>query len=179
MTRVRRLILIGALVGTAVPGQAQTSAPSSSVIGTWLLESIVDTLPDGSIDRWMGSHPTGAIVYSPSGYMSVQFMRDPRPQLAPGTTLDADAAPGHLFDSLPPESVREVLNGYYAYFGRYQVTAAGDSVTHFVETSLRPHEVGIIYRRAIRIDGDRLFISLHTEDGGIRRHRVLTWTRVP
>jgi hypothetical protein len=179
MSRVRLLVLIGALIGTPVPVQAQTSTPSSPVIGTWLLESIVDTLPDGSVDRWMGPHPTGAIVYSPSGYMGVQFMRDPRPGFAPGITTDADAAPGHLFDSLPPESMREVLNGYYAYFGRYQVTAAGDSVTHFVEASLRPHEVGITYRRAIRIDGDRLFISLHTEDGGFRRHRVLTWTRVP
>lgn len=72
-----------------------------------------------------------------------------------------------------------MLEGYYAYFGRYQVSAAGDSVTHFVETSLRPTEVGITYRRVIRIAGDRLFISLHAIEDGIARHRVLTWGRAP
>jgi hypothetical protein len=71
------------------------------------------------------------------------------------------------------------VSGYYAYFGRYQVSVAGDSITHVVETSLRPNEVGVTYRRAIRLERDRLFISLRAEVEGIPRHRVLTWRRAP
>jgi hypothetical protein len=55
-----------------------------------------------------------------------------------------------------------VVRGYYAYFGRYQVPVAGDSITHLVETSLRPNEVGVTYHRAIRLARDRLFIILST-----------------
>lgn len=173
--------LVTALTAIASPALAQQKPAQSQVIGTWLLESIVDTLADGSVTYWMGPRPTGAIMYTPSGYMSVQFMRDPRPQL-PAGPASADAARiagAQPFRSLPPESMRTLLEGYYAYFGRYQVSPAGDSVFHFVESSLRPHEVGTTYRRAIRIQGERLFISLHPVEDGVRLHRILTWRRAP
>jgi hypothetical protein len=118
--------------------------------------------------------------YSASGYMSVQFMRDPRPVLPARAGAGADAARlagARPFEALTAEPLRDVLEGYYAYFGRYQVNVTGDSVAHFVETSLRPNEVGATYRRAIRIQGNRLFISLHAEENGVPRHRVLTWRR--
>ena len=83
------------------------------------------------------------------------------------------------FAALPADQLRDVLEGYYAYFGRYQVSAAGDSITHFVETSLRPTEVGVTYRRAIQLVGNRLLISLHATEDGVPRHRVLTWQRAP
>ena len=83
------------------------------------------------------------------------------------------------FERLEAAELREVVRGYYAYFGRYQVSVAGDSITHVVETSLRPTEVGVTYRRAIRLARDRLFISLRAEVHGVPRHRVLTWRRAP
>jgi len=46
-----------------------------------------------------------------------------------------------------------------------------------VTTSLRPDEVGITYKREIRVEGDRLFISLNAEVDGVPRRRVLTWRR--
>jgi hypothetical protein len=114
--------------------------------------------------------------------MSVQFMRDPRPVLPGGAASGADAARlagTDPFGALGAAELRDVVGGYYAYFGRYQVTVAGDSIAHFVDTSLRPNEVGVTYRRAIRIEGGRLFISLHAEVHGVPRHRVLTWRRAP
>jgi len=164
------------------PGRAQNSTPRSDVVGTWRLETIVDSLPGGGVSYWMGRRPTGIIMYAPSGYMSVEFMRDPRPGFQPREDSLTDAgrlAGAQPFQSLPADELRELLEGYYAYFGRYEVSAAGDSVVHFVEASLRPGEVGTTYRRAIRIDGDRLFISLDAIEDGAPRHRVLTWRRVP
>ena len=184
MNRVRSMWLATILAALATPLHAENrdSPGPTPIVGTWLLESIVDTLTDGSIAHWMGLRPTGAIVYSASGHMSVQFMRDPRPVLptADGTVSDtARLAGADPFKALEASELRDVLGGYYAYFGRYQVSPDGESITHFVETSLRPNEVGVVYRRAIRIEGDRLFISLAAELDGVPRQRVLTWRRAP
>ena len=168
------------IILTEVKAQrAQT--PTSNVVGTWLLESIVDSLQDGSIAHWMGQRPTGVIMYAASGHMSVQFMRDPRPRL-PGSAESGDAARlagARPFASLPPDQLRDLLEGYYAYFGTYRVNTVGDSVAHVVTSSLRPTEVGVTYRRAIRISGDRLYISLNATEDGAPRRRVLTWRRAP
>lgn len=182
MAYLRLLFVASAIAAAATPVQGQSSRVQSPVVGTWLLESIVDTLSNGSLSYWMGRRPTGAIVYSASGHVSVQFMRDPRPVLPARAASGVDAARlagADPFGALGADPLRDVLDGYYAYFGRYQVIAAGDSVAHFVETSLRPDEVGVTYRRAIRIEGGQLFISLHAEVNGVPRHRVLTWTRAP
>jgi hypothetical protein len=181
MARTRLLFIASAIAAAAMPLHGQ-APPQPAIIGTWLLESIVDTLPNGSVSYWMGEHPTGAIVYSESGHMSVQFMRDPRPLLPPRAAPGADAASlagADPFSELGAEPLRDLLRGYYAYFGRYQVSAAGDSISHFVETSLRPSEVGVTYRRAIQIEGTRLFITLAANVSGVPRHRVLTWRRAP
>jgi hypothetical protein len=178
-----RLVWLASVIASvATPVQAQGTAGAAPIVGTWLLESIVDTLANGSLGYWMGPRPTGAIIYSASEHMSVQFMRDPRPILPRAAASGAEAtrlAGADPFGARGAAEVREVVGGYYAYFGRYQVTLAGDSITHFVDTSLRPDEVGVAYHRAIRIDGNRLFISLHAEVDGVPRHRVLTWRRAP
>ena len=164
----------------SLQSHGQSAPPPAAIVGTWLLESIVDTLEDGSRSYWMGPQPTGAIIYSASGHMSVQFMRDPRPILPGAPISGADAAKlagTDPFGSLEAADLRDVVRGYYAYFGRYEVSSAGNAITHFVETSLRPNEVGVAYKRSIRIEGDQLFISLPAEVDGVPRQRVLTWRR--
>ncbi len=114
--------------------------------------------------------------------MSVQFMRDPRPVPPAETVPGADRtklAGADPFAELDAATLRDLLRGYYAYFGRYEVAPGGDAITHSVETSMRPGEVGITYKREIRIEGDRLFISLNAEVDGVPRRRVLSWRRAP
>jgi hypothetical protein len=180
---MRYLCLVGLVAALGPRGMlGQAPRQAAPLIGTWLLESIVDTLASDSVGYWMGPQPTGAIIYTASGHVSVQFMRDPRPLTADSAAAGADLtrlAGSDPFERLEADELREVLTGYYAYFGRYQVSAAGDSITHFVETSLRPTEVSVTYRRAIRVARDRLFISLRAEVNGVPRHRVLTWRRTP
>jgi len=173
-------IVATALLLASPVALAQQSGPTPAIVGTWLLESIVDMLEDGTLTHWMGERPTGAIIYSASGHMSVQFMRDPRPLPPAAAVQGADRtklAGADPFAELDAASLRDLLRGYYAYFGRYEVAPGGDVITHFVETSLRPGEVGIEYRREVRIEGDRLFISLNAEVDGVPRRRMLTWRR--
>jgi hypothetical protein len=180
MRHFRLLWLVSTLGSVVRPVQAQGTPVPPAIVGTWLLESIADTLASGSVAYWMGPHPTGAIIYTASGHVSVQFMRDPRPVLPGGAAGELNAtrlAGADPFQSLGVAELRDVVRGYYAYFGRYQVSAAGDSITHIVDGSLRPNEVGVTYRRAIRIDRNRLFISLRAEVAGVPRHRILRWRR--
>jgi hypothetical protein len=173
-------IVAMAVLLAAPPALGQQAGPPAAIVGTWLLESIVDVLEDGTLSHWMGERPTGAIIYSASGHMSVQFMRDPRPlppdSAVPGSDR-AKLAGADPFAELDAATLRDLLRGYYAYFGRYEVAPGGNAITHFVKTSLRPEEVGIEYQREIRIEGDRLFISLNAEVDGVPRRRVLTWRR--
>jgi hypothetical protein len=177
--RLSSIVAVAVLLAPALT-LGQQAGPPPAIVGTWLLESIVDALEDGSLAHWMGEQPTGAIIYSASGHMSVQFMRDPRPLPAAAAIQGADRvklAGADPFATLDADSLRDLLRGYYAYFGRYEVSPGGDSITHFVAASLRPDEVGVEYRREIRIEGDRLFISLNAEADGVPRRRVLTWRR--
>ena len=180
LSRCLSSIVAATILLASPPAWSQQGSPPPAVVGTWLLESIVDVLEDGTLTHWMGERPTGAIIYSASGHMSVQFMRDPRPlppDVAAQGTDRVKLAGADPFAALDADALRDLLRGYYAYFGRYEVAPAGDSITHFVESSLRPDEVGVEYRREIRIEGDRLFISLNAEVDGVPRRRVLTWHR--
>src|SRR6266487_1565818 len=163
--------MIGVLAVFSAPRcVAQTPTPrAAAIVGTWRLESIVDTLPDGSLYSWLGARPTGEIRYDAVGQMAVQFMRDPRPSVATGTARRATA-----------QELRALYDGYYAYFGRYKLSARGDSVAHFIRASLHPGEVGVVYRRAVRVEGDRLFITFQFIDDsdGLLHRRFLTFARM-
>jgi hypothetical protein len=167
---MRACIVVAAVLTTACapPSGAQATAPSA-LIGTWKLHSLVDTLPDGSVYRWLGFDPIGEIRYDATGHMAVQFMRDPRPTMAGGEVGNATT----------PE-LRAIVDGYYAYLGRYELNARGDTVAHFVEASLRPEEVGIVYKRAVRLNADELQISLEfiSAADSLRHRRFLTFRRV-
>jgi len=175
-----RLACLVAVAAVATPLRAQGQRAEPAIVGTWLLESLVDSLANGTLAYWMGPRPSGPIIYSASGPISVQFLPSPRPPLPrPRAARNPPPPPpgNDPFAGLDAAELRDVATGYYAYFGRYEVSAAGDSITHYVSTSLRPTEVGVTYRRAIRMAEGRLFITLHTTVDGVPRHRVLTWRR--
>ena len=72
---------LGTIVACAlVVGYSSVAAAQSPVVGVWELQSIVDTASTGKVPQWMGVHPTGLIVYTATGHVTVQIMRDPRPR---------------------------------------------------------------------------------------------------
>jgi hypothetical protein len=159
---LRRLLTFAVVCAAGVP--TAPAAQQLPIVGTWLLQSIVDTLPDHSVSYWMGRRPTGAIIYDATGHVAVEYVRDPSPRVA---------AP----QPATPAELRDAYDGYYAYFGRYQVNARGDSVTHHVQISHRPNEAGAVYRRQVQVVGDRLVISFDVNVDGVQHRRVLTWRR--
>lgn len=138
---------------------------AKAIHGGWRLLSIEDQRASGEIVYWMGAKPCGLIIYDPSGYMSVQFMRDPRPIF---TTKYSQAT---------PEEVRKVYQGYLAYFGTYEVNIEKRVITHHLHGSLRPDEVGIDYERHFSIEDDRLILTMAVPGKDPGRIRTLTWSR--
>jgi len=122
-----------------------------AIVGAWKLASIERVRQTGEVERpddWMGRSPTGVVIYDAAGYMSVQFMRDPRPTFKTGAWFTATL-----------EEKKDAFEGYYAYFGTYEVNEKEGSVLHRVQGSLRPEEVGVSYKRSFMLSGNRLILT--------------------
>jgi catechol 1,2-dioxygenase len=145
-----------------------SSTAARRFVGVWRLEAIRDRLPDGRVQDHpdFGPEPDGFLVYTDSGYVSVQFMRRGR------TAWRDEAAPT---DADRAEAAR----GYGAYAGRFDVDAEAGVVRHHVETALIPNRVGVTLERAFVFDGDRLTLSPRRfTRGGVEVARSLVWRRV-
>jgi hypothetical protein len=137
-------------------------------VGVWSLEAIRDHVPDGRAEDHpdFGPDPSGLIVYTESGHVSVQFMRRGRSawksEDAPTDTERAEAA-----------------RGYGAYAGRYEVDEAAGVVRHHVETALIPNRVGVTLTRSFSFEGDRLTLSPPSlVRHGVEIERTLVWKRL-
>jgi hypothetical protein len=133
------------------------------LLGTWRLKSIEGILPKRALFS-MGHKPRGLLIYEPTGYMAAQILRDPGPSFPAG------------YEDATPEEIKNAFEGYYAYFGRYEVDVAKETVTHHLESSLRPAEIGKDYVRAFRFDSDRLVLTPVRE--GTKLKVRLIWQRV-
>lgn len=96
--------------------------------GAWRLVRIESVGPKGELyDPWFGGGALGQIIYDRSGQMAAQLLRNP-PAKNGSDSKDA-------------------YDGYYAYFGTFEVDEATGIVTHHIVSSLRPEERGIVYKR--------------------------------
>ena len=145
----RALRLFGLLLLMAVNVDAQTGA-ASRIVGTWQLVTRTVTRADGSkiVDPVLGEKPIGRLVYDATGAMSLQMMRTGR-KAAISTPADAN---------------QRVTLGYDSYFGRYTVDEKAGTVTHHVEASLFPEDVGDDWVRPFTLEGDTLTLRLTGED---------------
>lgn len=165
--KILALILVWLLIAafSSAQNRERNEGISRAVIGTWKLVSIETTRPNGEIIRDWGANPTGLIIYDATGHMAVQFMRDPRPTAAS--------------NNLTPEEKGAAYEGYYAYFGTYEFNEKEGTVIHHIQSSLRPDEVGIDYKRFYKLSGDRLTLTTPpTQSRGELVVRLLIWERV-
>jgi hypothetical protein len=136
---------------------------SDVLLGHWDLVSYETVGADGTVRRPYGE-AIGRISYDEHGYMAGQIMRPGRAPVTQGG--------GGL------QQVRAAYMGYIAYFGTYEVNAAGDTVVHRVQGALNPAWVGTEQVRRMRFDGDRLVLQAEVKKAsGIVRH-VITWKRL-
>ena len=135
------------------PGDQSPTA--TAIVGTWELMSRTVRRADGAtvIDPVLGEKPTGRIIYDAGGAMMIQMMRASRKE-AISTPTDPLAKPNP-----------RVLLGYDAYFGRYTLDVKAGTVTHHVEGSLFPEDLGADWVRPFTLAGDTLTLRLTSADG--------------
>ena len=169
--RLSMLIAVGAVVLMAAPPHAERQPQSARarsaaerIVGAWRLETRTVRRADGTLvaDQVLGEQPLGRLYYDASGGVMLQMMRRGR-QAAIGTPADARDA----------KNPRVVL-GYDAYFGTFTVDERAGTITHRVEASLFPEDLGKDFVRFFTLDGDTL--TLHftsTADGSAITRRLV------
>ena len=120
------------------------------------------TRADGTtiVDPVLGEKPTGRLIYDASGAMSLQMMRMGR--------KEAIASPANARDKTNPRAIL----GYDSYFGRYIVDEKAGTVTHHVEGSLFPEDLGEDWVRPFTLKGDTLTLRLTSAADGLTRTLV-------
>ncbi len=152
--KTRRSLTLGAIAGLglafvmSIPASTAAESIREKAVGTWKLISWETVRSNGqALNIVMGPHPIGLIIYEPNGYMAVQGMNDPRPMFAEnGLTATRD-------------ELRNAYFGYYAYWGAYTINEADSTVEHNIQSSLRPPEVGVKYKRSLSFDGTKLVLT--------------------
>lgn len=168
---MRGTMLAGVAAMLLTGGAVAAPAP---LLGAWTLERAAQVDADGRelpLTIVTGAATArGLIVYSESGWMSVQIAGGGRP-------VGVNQGSGTV-RTYSPEAAAAVLGSYYAYFGHYTVDAAEGVVRHRITDSLHPDETGITYTRRYAVEGDTL--TLETEPftiDGDRRYNRLVWKR--
>jgi len=153
--RIGMLAAVVALIGVSQTRSSEKNRPtpgfdSEKLIGAWRLVSITAPGPDGK--PMSIAQPTGMLIYTRDGHMSVQLMYP----------KSANAG-----------SNEYVQDGYEASFGSYDVNEATHTVTHHVLGSItRDLLVGKDLPRVYQFSGDRqLIIKSARQD----EHWSVTW----
>jgi hypothetical protein len=123
--------------------QSQESA-RQRMVGVWRLESRTVRKGKGEIvlDPVLGKSPTGRLFYDASGNMTLQMMRQDR--------TEPMSVPSNPDDAKNPR----IVLGYDSYFGTFDVNEAEGTITHHVEGSLFPEDLGKDFKRFFTLDGD-------------------------
>ena len=137
-------------------------------IGGWKLISCERRHSSGRVDYPYGERPAGRITYDRAGRMSAQLMNPGRP--VPEYSQSAEG-----IREATPEDMRNVLSGYLAYYGTFDVDALHQVVTHRVESCLNPAWIGTMLRRSYEFSAGRLTLSAANREST----NVLVWEREP
>lgn len=147
------------------PAMRPLSATAKAMLGAWQLETRTVKQADGKVlsDTVLGERPLGRLYYDASGVVSLQMMRTGR--------KEAISVPAAAKD----RANARVILGYDSYFGRFSVDEKAGTVTHHVEGSLFPEDLGKDFVRNITVEGDTLTLKFTSPD---KVTRTLVFKRV-
>ena len=148
--------------------QPPLSGVRERIAGAWQLESRTVKQANGApqLDPVLGQQPVGRLFYDASGHMMLQMMRQGRAQ--------AISVPSHPPDAKNPR----IVLGYDAYFGTFTVNEADGTITHHVEGSLFPEDLGKDFRRSYQLEGDNFTLSFTSKSpDGLELTRTLRFRR--
>jgi hypothetical protein len=137
-----------------------------SIVGVWNLAGIEFRSAPGQVSHPFGKTPSGMLVITRDGHLSLQVMDSRRPRFDSGDVLGATL-----------EEKASAMRGFSAYSGTYDVK--GNRLIIHVATSLFPNWVGQDEERTFMLEGDRLEIRTRSVlAGGSEVSAVVIWRRV-
>jgi len=135
-------------------------------VGAWRLLSLEARTSTGDVSYPFGKDPSGYLLYSRDGYMSVCIMQGRRTNFA---SLDAQKASS--------QEKSTAFDTYSGYAGKYEVR--GERVIHHVEISLFPNWRGTDQERFFEFCADRLTLTAPPMlIGGVEQKLLAIWQRV-
>lgn len=151
-------------------GQTKKSHVRDRFIGVWNLVSYEATNKSSrEVSYPLGPKPFGRLTYDAAGRMSAQLM-NPRRRAIGGSPERSTVA---ATQGASCEEMREMLTGFSAYCGKFEVDESSRTVTHHVEACLIPSWVGSEQHRQFEFAGNQLIlISAKQESVG-----RLVWQR--
>jgi hypothetical protein len=123
------------------------SRTGEKLVGTWNVISFSDSLSNGGVFYQLGEKPSGGIIYTADGFMSLQLAREPRPTFAAG------------YQQATRDEIKNALEAYVAYYGTYRIDEQESIITHHVLGSLWPDMIGTNQVRPFELSGDRFTLK--------------------
>jgi hypothetical protein len=165
----RKAVAAIALAPLAV-GQTKKSEVRERFIGVWRLVSYEATNKSTrEVFYPLGPKPFGRLTYDPAGRMSAQLMNPGRRAVGGSPERSAVA----VTQRASCEEMREMVTGFSAYCGRFEVDESSQTVTHHVEACLIPSWVGSKQHRSFQFAGNQLILTSAKQESVGR----LVWQR--
>ena len=166
----RRKAVAAITLAPLAVGQTRQSDVRDRFIGVWKLISYEATnKSSGAVSYPLGPKPFGRLTYDAAGRMSAQLMKPGRRAIggSPERTVVAVTLGASC------EEMREMLTGFSAYCGTFEVNESSRTVTHHVDACLIPSWVGSEQHRRFEFAGSQLILTSAKQDSVGR----LVWQR--
>ena len=132
------------------------ASPRKKFIGVWrLISGESKDEVTGEVRYPWGTKPVGRLAYDDAGRVFAQLMNPGRRSVGGMANRGAAAA----IETASAEDMREMLTGFNAYFGTFDIDEPSRTVIHHLQSALIPSWVGTDQRRKYEFSGrDRLLI---------------------
>lgn len=135
--------------------------------GSWRLVSAEGHSSDGSITYDWGQEPLGRVMFDTAGHLSLHLVDPDRPNFESGDFLRPTV-----------EELSKAFNGYFGYFGSYEVDTEKQTVIFHIKGAAYPNYIGSDQFRYYEITGDTLVLRTPPERaGGEDIVYYVTWER--
>jgi hypothetical protein len=167
----RRCVISALFLALFTHDATSKDAERKKFIGMWKLISGVSTdQVTGEVLYPWGKSPFGRLLYDEAGRVFVQLMNPGRRSVGGISTRGAATA----IASSSADDMREMLTGFNAYFGTFDIDQAAGIVIHHLQSALIPSWVGTDQRRKYEFSAAGELIILNTAG---RADYRLVWRR--
>ena len=167
----RRTMLSALSFAPFAHAASRSGAERKKFIGVWKLVSGVAKHDVTGVVRYpWGEKPVGRLSYDEVGRVFAQLMNPNRRSVGGAANSGSASAIG----SASAEEMREMLTGFNAYFGTFDIDEPSKTVIHHVQSALIPSWVGTDQRRQYEFSAKGELIILNTASQEAYR---LVWQR--